>query len=164
MMEPSISESSGIPKRKKLSPRLWSQGFAPLFTGQVFFRAQGLHLRGDSRRATGGGGLACPRSRGRGRRISGMVPLIPSHPFAGLHDRIKTAPRAARIAPAGLMFLAITSVGWGFNWPVTKYLLSELPPLTLRGTTGVIGALLLAALALARAQSLQVERAICGRG
>ena len=39
----------------------------------------------------------------------------------------------ARIAPAGLMFLAITSVGWGFNWPVTKFLLSELPPLTLRG-------------------------------
>src|SRR6059058_55303 len=64
----------------------------------------------------------------------------------------------ARIAPAGLMFLAITSVGWGFNWPVTKYLLSELPPLTLRGTTGVIGAALLAVLALARAQSLKVER------
>jgi drug/metabolite transporter (DMT)-like permease len=67
-----------------------------------------------------------------------------------------TAP--ARIAPAGLMFLAITSVGWGFNWPVTKYLLSELPPLTLRGTTGVIGAALLAVLALARSQSLKVER------
>jgi drug/metabolite transporter (DMT)-like permease len=62
----------------------------------------------------------------------------------------------ARIAPAGLMFLAITSVGWGFNWPITKYLLSELPPLTLRGTTGVIGACLLAALALARGQSLRV--------
>ena len=67
-----------------------------------------------------------------------------------------TAP--ARIAPAGLMFLAITSVGWGFNWPVTKYLLSELPPLTLRGSTGVIGAALLALLALTRAQSLKVER------
>ena len=64
----------------------------------------------------------------------------------------------ARIAPAGLMFLAITSVGWGFNWPVTKYLLSELPPLTLRGTTGIIGALLLAGLALASSQSLKVER------
>ena len=38
------------------------------------------------------------------------------------------------------MFLAITSIGWGFNWPVTKYLLSELPPLTLRGSTGVVGA------------------------
>jgi drug/metabolite transporter (DMT)-like permease len=67
-----------------------------------------------------------------------------------------TAP--ARIAPAGLMFLAITSVGWGFNWPVTKYLLSELPPLTLRGATGMIGAVLLALLALASSQSLKVER------
>src|SRR5438552_12448480 len=65
---------------------------------------------------------------------------------------------SGRIAPAGLMFPAITSVGWGFNWPVTKYLLSELRPLTLRGTTGVIGAALLAVLALARAQSLKVER------
>ena len=42
------------------------------------------------------------------------------------------------------MFLAITSVGWGFNWPVTKYLIGELPPLTLRGATGVVGAALLA--------------------
>ena len=64
----------------------------------------------------------------------------------------------ARIAPAGLIFLAITSVGWGFNWPVTKFLLSELPPLTLRGTTGVIGALLLALLAILRGQSLVVPR------
>jgi len=56
------------------------------------------------------------------------------------------------------MFLAITSVGWGFNWPVTKYLLGELPPLTLRGTTGVIGAALLALLALLTGQSLLVPR------
>jgi drug/metabolite transporter (DMT)-like permease len=70
----------------------------------------------------------------------------------------KPPSAGARIAPAGLMFLAITSVGWGFNWPVTKYLLSELPPLTLRGSTGVIGAALLAVLALARSQSLKVER------
>jgi drug/metabolite transporter (DMT)-like permease len=61
-----------------------------------------------------------------------------------------------RIAPAGLMFLAITSIGWGFNWPVTKYLLGELPPLTLRGVTGVIGAGLLALLAIASGQSLKV--------
>jgi drug/metabolite transporter (DMT)-like permease len=72
-----------------------------------------------------------------------------------------TAP--ARLAPAGLLFLAITSVGWGFNWPVTKYLLSELPPLTLRGSTGVIGAALLALLALVRVQSLKVERQLWPR-
>lgn len=63
-----------------------------------------------------------------------------------------------RIAPAGLLFLAITSLGWGFNWPVTKFLLGYLPPLTLRGTTGVIGASLLAALALISGQSLAVPR------
>jgi len=69
----------------------------------------------------------------------------------------------AHFAPAGLMFLAITSVGWGFNWPVTKYLLGELPPLTLRGTTGVIGAALLATLALARGQGLAVPRILWPR-
>src|SRR3979411_2667689 len=74
-------------------------------------------------------------------------------------------PPAARtsITPAGLMFLAITSVGWGFNWPVTKYLLGELPPLTLRGTTGVIGAGLLALLALLSGQSLLVPREVWPR-
>src|SRR3954451_22805929 len=74
-------------------------------------------------------------------------------------------PPAARapITPAGLMFLAITSVGWGFNWPVTKYLLSELPPLTLRGSTGVIGAALLALLAVMAGQSMKVPRAIWPR-
>jgi drug/metabolite transporter (DMT)-like permease len=65
----------------------------------------------------------------------------------------------ARIAPAGVAFLAVTSVGWGFNWPVTKYLIGFLPPLTLRGTTGVIGAALLAILALVCGQTLHVPRA-----
>ena len=69
----------------------------------------------------------------------------------------------ARITPAGLMFLAITSVGWGFNWPVTKYLIGELPPLTLRGLSGVVGALLLACLAMLRGQSLYVPRKLWGR-
>ena len=69
----------------------------------------------------------------------------------------------ARIAPAGLMFLAITSVGWGFNWPITKHLVSVLPPLTLRGTTGVVGALLLALLALSRGENLRVARELWPR-
>jgi len=72
-------------------------------------------------------------------------------------DRPSTGARS-KIAPAGLLFLAVTSIGWGFNWPVTKFLLSELPPLTLRGLTGVIGAGLLALLALLRGQSLAVDR------
>jgi drug/metabolite transporter (DMT)-like permease len=68
-----------------------------------------------------------------------------------------------RLAPAGLMFLAITSMGWGINWPINKFLLSELPPFTMRGVPGVIGAGLLALLALAFRQSLHVPREIWPR-
>jgi drug/metabolite transporter (DMT)-like permease len=78
-------------------------------------------------------------------------------------SNLTPAPQRARITPAGLTFLAITSVGWGFNWPVTKYLIGELPPLTLRGLSGVVGALLLAGLALLRGQSLYVPRKMWGR-
>src|SRR6202158_2738403 len=74
-------------------------------------------------------------------------------------------PLAARaqITPAGLMFLAVTTAGWGFNWPIMKYLLSELPPLTMRGLTGVVGASLLALLAILSGQSLRVPRELWPR-
>lgn len=81
-----------------------------------------------------------------------MTILSPNDP---MHDLKPPAP--ARIQAAGLAFLAITSVAWGGNWPVAKYLLSELPPLTLRGATGLLGAVLLAAFALMRGQSLRVS-------
>src|SRR6202142_425775 len=77
---------------------------------------------------------------------------------------LPTQPRArAHITPAGLLFLAITSIGWGFNWPVTKHLLGLLPPLTLRGWTGVVGASLLAVIALIRGQNLRVPRELWPR-
>ena len=53
----------------------------------------------------------------------------------------------ARVSPLGLVFLAITSVGWGLNFPIMKHLLSEWPPLSSRGLCGIVGA---AALALLR--------------
>jgi drug/metabolite transporter (DMT)-like permease len=64
----------------------------------------------------------------------------------------------ARIGASGLAFLAITSICWGINWPVTKHILVELPPLTARGLTGIAGGLLLAALAALRGESLRVPR------
>jgi drug/metabolite transporter (DMT)-like permease len=57
---------------------------------------------------------------------------------------------------AGLLLLLTTSVGWGLNWPVTKRLLAELPPLTLRGGSGLIGAVLIAGIAVAFKQRLKV--------
>ena len=53
------------------------------------------------------------------------------------------------------MFLAITSVGWGLNWPIMKYLLTEWPPLSSRGLTGIVGAARWRLIALARRQSLR---------
>ena len=51
VIEPTIGESSGIPKPKKFAPPVdWR--FAPLFTGEVFIRGPGLNFR-DSRRPTG---------------------------------------------------------------------------------------------------------------
>jgi len=62
----------------------------------------------------------------------------------------------ARIAPSGLAFLAITSICWGINWPATKYIMVEWPPLSARGLTGMAGGALLAVAAVMRGQSLRV--------
>lgn len=59
---------------------------------------------------------------------------------------------------AGFAFLMVTSIGWGVNWPISKHLLTELPPLTMRGLGGLIGAALLAAIAIARNEPLAVPR------
>ena len=53
--------------------------------------------------------------------------------------------RAAR--RTGVLLLLVTATSWGLNWPVMKFLLSELPPLTARGGPGVLGAALAFALA-----------------
>jgi drug/metabolite transporter (DMT)-like permease len=63
-----------------------------------------------------------------------------------------------RIAPAGFLFLAVTVVGWGLNWPITKYVISEWPPLPARGLTGVVGGLTLAIYALLAGQSLALPK------
>lgn len=68
------------------------------------------------------------------------------------------AKAARRAKTIGYLLLLTTSVGWGLNWPVTKRLLAELPPLSVRGISGLIGAVLLAGVAVAVRQSLSVPR------
>jgi hypothetical protein len=80
-----ISESSGIPKRKYFPQRLETE-LRPLFTGQVFIVAEGLP-RGDSRGATGGLGWRwCSRSAAshsrcdpndKGRRVANAPSFKP---------------------------------------------------------------------------------------
>ena len=65
-----------------------------------------------------------------------------------------------RMSPFGLALLAVASVGWGLNFPIMKYLLTEWPPLSSRGLCGIVGALALALIALVRRQRLSVPRSM----
>ncbi len=65
-----------------------------------------------------------------------------------------------RMSPLGLALLAVASVGWGLNFPIMKYLLTEWPPLSSRGLCGIVGAVALALIALVRQQRLSVPRSM----
>lgn len=70
------------------------------------------------------------------------------------------ASRTSRVPPSalGLVLLVVTSVGWGLNFPIMKYLLSEWPPLSSRGLSGIVGAAALALVAAMQRQRLLVPR------
>ena len=72
---------------------------------------------------------------------------------------VSAAATARRANTIGYLLLLGCSIGWGMNWPVTKRLLAELPPLSMRGLSGVIGAAIMAVIAVAIGQSLRVPRA-----
>ncbi|MCG6204146.1 DMT family transporter [Rhodopseudomonas sp. HC1] len=79
---------------------------------------------------------------------------------------MSNAPPAAarpRVATSGLVLLAVTSLAWGLSWPVSKYVISEWPPLPARGVPGLVGSLLLFAYAKARGDDLRVPAAIWPR-
>ncbi|MCS3449107.1 MULTISPECIES: DMT family transporter [Bradyrhizobium] len=62
----------------------------------------------------------------------------------------------APLSPLGLAFLVVASTGWGLNFPIMKFLLTEWPPLSSRGLCGVVGAVALGLVALVRRQTLRV--------
>lgn len=67
-----------------------------------------------------------------------------------------TQPPARRPDATGLVLLLGTTIGWGLNWPAMKVLLADLPVLSTRATSGALGFLVLAAVALWRRESLAV--------
>ena len=70
---------------------------------------------------------------------------------------------APRPDAAGLALLVATTLGWGLNWPAMKLLLAELPVLSTRAAGGVLGLLVLVAVALARRENLAVPRGLWPR-
>jgi len=69
----------------------------------------------------------------------------------------------APLSPLGLAFLVVASTGWGLNFPIMKFLLTEWPPLSSRGLCGVVGAIALGLVAVARGQPLRVPDGMWAR-
>lgn len=63
----------------------------------------------------------------------------------------------------GLLLLLATTLNWGATWPLVKFIMTELPPLTLRAWGAGVSALVLVALALALRVPLAVPRGQRGR-
>jgi drug/metabolite transporter (DMT)-like permease len=63
----------------------------------------------------------------------------------------------------GLLLLLLTTINWGATWPLLKFLMTDLPPLTLRAWGAGATALLLVAITKALGVSLIVPRAQRGR-
>ncbi len=71
----------------------------------------------------------------------------------------EAAPRRFRGTSAeGVALVLFTACSWGLSWPQTKYLLSYLPPFTMRTVPGVLGCLFAFAVAAARGDRLRPPR------
>jgi drug/metabolite transporter (DMT)-like permease len=74
------------------------------------------------------------------------------------------APSASgRARFIGLACVLFTALGWGLNWPATKFVLKICPPLSARGVAGLAAGLVLFGIAAARGESLVVPRHLWGR-
>src|SRR4051794_10054882 len=82
-----------------------------------------------------------------------------SHRQDGGSSRVTMVVTAYRPAElVGLGCLVVTALGWGLNWPATKFLLQQCPPLTARGIAGIVASLVLGAVAASRGETLIVPR------
>ncbi len=63
---------------------------------------------------------------------------------------------STHIPRAGLALLGLLSLGWGFNWPIMKVVISEIPLLMFRGDSILLAALGLFGIAWLSGQSLRV--------
>jgi drug/metabolite transporter (DMT)-like permease len=74
-----------------------------------------------------------------------------------------TDPPEGRTVQVGLACVALTALGWGLNWPVTKSLIAACPPLSARGLSGLVAGPLLFCVAALRGEALVVPRRLWGQ-
>ncbi len=68
----------------------------------------------------------------------------------------KGSGTAAHADVGARVMLAVLGLIWGVTWPVMKIALNEIPPLTMRGTAAVLGAVTYFALCVAMRRSLRI--------
>ena len=69
-------------------------------------------------------------------------------------SRSVSTHRASRLT--GVAFVIVTAIGWGLNWPATKYIILTCPPLSARGVSGLTAAAFLFGIAVFRGETLGV--------
>ncbi len=74
-----------------------------------------------------------------------------------------TLPAGSRVRLVGLACIVCTALGWGLNWPATKFLLTTCPPLSARGVSGLVAGAALFAVAACIGETLIVPRPLWGR-
>ena len=70
---------------------------------------------------------------------------------------------SARANPTSIVFVLLMGVLWGLNWPAVKFMLTEMPPITVRALAFPCAALLLALIVKAMGQRLLPPRAELGQ-
>ena len=63
---------------------------------------------------------------------------------------------SSHIPRSGLVLLALLSLGWGFNWPIMKLVISEIPRLVFRGDCILLASIGLFGIAWISGQSIKV--------
>jgi drug/metabolite transporter (DMT)-like permease len=78
-----------------------------------------------------------------------------------MDGRLAKSERDFRLA--GASCVVFTALGWGLNWPATKFLLTVCPPLSARGVAGLFAGALLFGVAALRGETLAVPRRLWGQ-
>ncbi len=63
-----------------------------------------------------------------------------------------------RLSAEGILLLIGLAIGWGINWPIMKFILAEIPPLSFRGSCLMLGGVGILGLARASGLSLHIPK------
>lgn len=66
---------------------------------------------------------------------------------------------SSRLSTEGILLLIGLAIGWGINWPIMKYIINEIPPLSFRGFCLFLGGIGILVIARTSGLSLKIPKA-----